>query len=76
MAADRGIVPTSFSFDPVLGDARNVLTGTPFDVSGKDSAILADFRGKVDKLEIPDAEKKRLLDAGIAAMQGPDARPA
>ncbi len=70
-AARRGIVPTSFSFDPVLSDARNVLTGTPFDDSGKDSAILADFRGKVEKLETTDAEKRRLLDAGIAAMKGP-----
>jgi uncharacterized protein (DUF885 family) len=71
LSAERRIVPTSFSFDPVLGDARNVLTGTPFDASGKDSAILADFRAKVEKLEAPDADKKRLLDAGIAAMQGP-----
>ncbi len=70
-AAARGIVPTSFSFDPVVADARNVLTGTPFDSSGKDSAILADFRAKVEKLDAPDTEKKRLLDAGIAAMQGP-----
>ena len=71
MAAERGIVPTSFSFDPVLADCRAVLSGTPFVDSGKDSAILADFRGKVDKLEIADSEKKRLLDAGIAAMRGP-----
>jgi uncharacterized protein (DUF885 family) len=70
-AAQRGIVPTSFSFDPVIADARAVIAGSPFDESGKDSAILADFRGKVDKLEIADAEKKRLLDAGIAAMKGP-----
>ena len=70
-AAERGIVPTSFSFDPVIADARNVISGVPFDSSGTDSAILADFRGKVEKLEIPEAEKKRLLDAGIAAMQGP-----
>ncbi len=70
-AAERGIVPTSFSFDPVIADARNVISGAPFDSSGTDSAILADFRGKVEKLEIPEAEKKRLLDAGIAAMQGP-----
>ena len=49
-AARRGIVPTSFSFDPVIGDGRNVITGAPFDGSDKDSAILADFRGKVDKL--------------------------
>ena len=71
VAADRGVVPTSYSFDPVLADARAVLTGAPFDDSGTDSALLADFRAKVDKLEIPDADRKRLLDAGIAAMRGP-----
>ena len=70
-SAERGIVPTSFSFDPVVADARNVISGAPFDASGKDSAILADFRGKVEKLDVPEAEKKRLLDAGIAAMKGP-----
>jgi uncharacterized protein (DUF885 family) len=70
-AARRGIVPTSYSFDPVIADARAVIAGSPFDDSGKDSAILADFRGKVAKLEIADAEKKRLLDEGIAAMKGP-----
>jgi len=70
-SARRGIVPTSFSFDPVIADARNVISGAPFDASGADSAILADFRAKVGKLEVPEAEKKRLLDAGIAAMQGP-----
>ncbi|MGE0030341.1 MAG: DUF885 family protein [Steroidobacteraceae bacterium] len=71
LAADRGIVPTSYSFDPVLADARNVLTGEPFDGSGKESAILADFRGKVGKLAIAEPEKQRLMDAGIAAMRGP-----
>lgn len=70
-SARRGVVPTSFSFDPVIADARNVLTGTPFDDSGKDSAILADFRAKVEKLDVPAAEKQRLLEAGIAAMKGP-----
>ncbi|MEX0733071.1 MAG: DUF885 domain-containing protein [Steroidobacteraceae bacterium] len=71
IAAARGIVPTSFSFDPVLADCRAVLAGAPFDESGKDSAILADFRGKVEKLQLADAEKKRLLDEGTAAMRGP-----
>ena len=70
-AARRGIVPTSYSFDPVLGDSRNVISGAPFDDSGKDSAILADFRGKVEKLKADDATKKRLLDDGIAALKGP-----
>jgi uncharacterized protein (DUF885 family) len=71
MAAARGVVPTSYSFDPVLSDARNVLKGSPFDDSGTDSAVLADFRGKVGKLDIADAEKERLLAAGTAALNGP-----
>ena len=72
MAADRGIVPTAFSFDPVLSDGRAVLSGAPFDDSGKDSALLADFRGKVEKIEnATPEEKKRLLDQGMAAMKGP-----
>ncbi|MGQ0384780.1 MAG: DUF885 domain-containing protein, partial [Gammaproteobacteria bacterium] len=71
MAAARGVVPTSYSFDPVLEDARKVLTGAPFDDSGKDSAVLADFRAKVGKLSVEQAEKERLLAAGIAALAGP-----
>ena len=74
LAAERGIVPTSFSFDPVLADGRNVLKGAPFDDSKEDSAILADFRGKIAKLEIADAEKQRLVDAAIAALKGPFSR--
>lgn len=71
MAAARGIVPTSFSFDPVLTDAQNVIKGAPFDDSGEDSAILADFRGKVDALDIEQAEKDRLIAAGTEALKGP-----
>jgi uncharacterized protein (DUF885 family) len=71
IAAERGIVPTSFSFDPVLKDGRNVLKGAPFDGSAEDSALLADFRAKVGKLEIADAEKQRLIDSAIAALKGP-----
>jgi uncharacterized protein (DUF885 family) len=55
----------------VLIDGRNVLKGAPFDGSTEDSAILADFRGKVGKLEIPDAEKQRLIDAAMVALKGP-----
>ncbi len=71
LAAARGVVPTSFAFDPVLDDARNVLKGAPFDGATQDSAILADFRAKVGKLAIPDAGKRRLIDAGVAALEGP-----
>jgi uncharacterized protein (DUF885 family) len=70
-AARRGIVPTSFSFDPVLADVRNVITGAPFDEGAGDSAILADFRGKLEKLDVDDATRQRLLDEGAAALAGP-----
>lgn len=71
LAAGRGVVPTSFAFDPVLADARNMLKGGPFDGSGTDSAVLADFRAKVGKLGITEAERERLLTAAVAALTGP-----
>ncbi|MEO1242164.1 MAG: DUF885 domain-containing protein [Pseudomonadota bacterium] len=69
MAAERGIVPTSFSFDPVVTDAGNIIKGAPFDDSEEDSAILADFRGKVDALEIEEDEKARLMAEATSALQ-------
>lgn len=71
MAAARGIVPTSFSFDPVITDARNIIKGAPFDDSGEDAAIFADFKGKVDALEIDQAEKDRLIAEAEEALTGP-----
>jgi uncharacterized protein (DUF885 family) len=70
-AARRGIVPTSFAFDPVLADGGKVISGAPFDDSGQDSAILADFRGKVAKIEADEATKKRLIAEATAALEGP-----
>ncbi len=71
MAAAKGIAPTSFSFDPVITDARNVIKGLPFDDSGEDSAIFADFKGKVEKLDISAKEKARLIGEASTALQGP-----
>ncbi len=70
IAADKGIVPTSFSFDPVITDARNVIKGAPYDQTGADSAIWADFKGKVEKLNASAAVKKKLLADGEKALTG------
>lgn len=70
LAAQRGVVPTSFSFDPVLTDSRSLLKGAPFD-SGPDSPILADFKGKVEKLTIKASEKQRLIAAASEGLKGP-----
>lgn len=69
-AAANGVVPTSFSFDPVIADAKSVIKGAPFD-DGEDSAIYADFKAKVGKLEISEKEKTRLIGEAAKALKGP-----
>jgi uncharacterized protein (DUF885 family) len=65
-----GIVPSTFNFAPVRRDAEKVLAGAPF-TSGADTPVYADFRGKVGKLAIPQAEKDRLLASAREALTGP-----
>jgi uncharacterized protein (DUF885 family) len=70
-AADLGIVPTSFSFDPVLKDARALLRGAPIEPGAAEHPLLADFRAKVGALPITEAEQARLLAAASEAIAGP-----
>lgn len=65
-----GIVPSTFNFAPVRRDAEKVLAGAPF-TSGPDTPVYADFRAKVAKLDVPQAEKDRLLGAAREALTGP-----
>jgi uncharacterized protein (DUF885 family) len=68
--AQQGIVPPRFNFAPVRADAQRVLDGAPFK-SGADTPVFADFKAKVGKLAIADAEKARLIAAASEAMTGP-----
>ncbi|HEX8363808.1 MAG TPA: DUF885 domain-containing protein [Allosphingosinicella sp.] len=68
--AELGIVPPRFNFAPVRADARRILAGAPFG-SGEDSAVLADFRAKVGRLQAPDDVKARLVAAARDALTGP-----
>ena len=49
-AAEAGIRPPHFVYDYVLSDARNMLTGQPFDGAGQ-SPLMKDFMSKIDALE-------------------------
>ncbi|CAA9512297.1 MAG: protein of unknown function DUF885 [uncultured Sphingomonadaceae bacterium] len=69
-----GVLPPKWVFPYVVNDARNVTKGAPFG-PGPDSALWADFKGKVGKLDAPAAEKTRLLEAGRRALLD-DVRPA
>jgi uncharacterized protein (DUF885 family) len=71
LCAEHGVVPTTFSFEPVLKDARNLLKGAPFEAGAEDNPLLVDFKTKVGKLEIADADKQRLVNDAIAALTGP-----
>ncbi|HET9397855.1 MAG TPA: DUF885 domain-containing protein, partial [Sphingomicrobium sp.] len=68
--AAMGIVPSRFNFGPVRNDTRRVLAGAPFS-AGTDTPVFADFKAKVGKLAIPDAEKARLIAAAADALAGP-----
>lgn len=58
----KGIVPPKFVFPLVLDSSRGIITGAPFDASGKPSAILEDFEQKVAKLPDTDpATRDRLV---------------
>ena len=65
-----GIVPPAFNFAPVREDGRRVLTGAPF-TDGPDAPLFADFKTKVGRLQIPQAEKDRLIAAARDALTGP-----
>jgi len=58
----KGIVPPKFVFPLVLDSSRGIITGAPFDQSGKPSALLEDFEQKISKLPDTDpATRDRLV---------------
>jgi uncharacterized protein (DUF885 family) len=70
-AQARGVLPPIFVFPLLIEAAREVVTGAPFDQSGKPSALLADIEGKIAALkDAGDTEKKQLLADATAALTG------
>ena len=68
--AELGIVPPRFNFAPVRADGRRLLAGAPIG-AGPDHPLFADFRTKVGRLDIAQAEKDRLIAAARDALTGP-----
>ncbi|MFC4349636.1 DUF885 domain-containing protein [Kordiimonas lipolytica] len=66
--AGMGIQAPQFVYPYVIEASENLLKGTPFDDSGEDSVLLADFRKKVADLEISEAEQAALVDEASAAL--------
>jgi uncharacterized protein (DUF885 family) len=66
--ARHGVRPPSFSYPLVIANCENLLRGAPFDNSGVDSPILADFRTKLARVDLTDAEKERLDRDALAGL--------
>ncbi|TPE60086.1 DUF885 domain-containing protein [Sandaracinobacter neustonicus] len=62
-----GVIPPRWTFPYVLADIGNITKGAPFD-GGADSALFADFKGKVAKLDLPQAEKDALIAQAATAL--------
>lgn len=57
---EKGIIAPDFVLPHVLRDSRNILKGAPFD-GNEPSTLLADFSGKIARLDISNAEQAKLL---------------
>jgi uncharacterized protein (DUF885 family) len=65
----HGVVPPRWVFPKVAEIGRNVISGAPFDDSGKASPIWADFTNKVARLNaVDDRTKEQLIQDGRAAL--------
>jgi uncharacterized protein (DUF885 family) len=66
--AEMGILAPRFVYPYVLSDINNVVTGAPF-TEGPDSTLLADFKGKLTKLDIePNAAEALIAEANKALL--------
>lgn len=65
--AAKGIMPPKWVYPYVISDAKNVITGAPFD-GGPDAPLFADFKGKVAKLAISQIEKDLLIADAARAL--------
>jgi uncharacterized protein (DUF885 family) len=67
LRAEKGIIAPKFVYPYVISDSKNIITGAPFD-DGEASALWGDFTGKLDKLEIDEGQREKLLADAKKAM--------
>ena len=67
-AYDMGVRTARWTYAPMIATSRNIISGYPFDESGEDSPIMADFRSKVTALDLPEDEHQRLISEAETAM--------
>jgi len=58
---EENLLLADWQYPQMVQSSRNVISGVPFDDSGEDSTLWADFQSKVAALEIEDSEREQLL---------------
>ncbi|MDN3484185.1 DUF885 domain-containing protein [Pseudoalteromonas sp. APC 3224] len=66
--ADKNIIAPKFVFPHVIDSSKNIIKGAPFE-QGEDSTLLADFKRKVNALEIDQAEKDALISKATDSLK-------
>lgn len=66
--AEKGAPAPAWVYAHVAGDARTFLKGAPFE-DGPDSSLLADFKVKIARIELSDADRARLVREAEAALK-------
>ena len=64
-----GIVAPKFVYPYVIADSERILAGAPFE-DGEPSTLMADFSGKIAKLDISDDQRQQLLLQASDALLG------
>ncbi|MEL7482584.1 MAG: DUF885 domain-containing protein [Pseudomonadota bacterium] len=67
--AAAGVRPPRFSFEFVIDESRKIISGAPFDASDTDSAIWADVKTKIEKLQTEDKLSKADGESLLAAAE-------
>ena len=65
--ADKGIIAPKFVYPYVIDDSKNIISGAPFE-DGTDSTLWADFKQKIEKLEVDEKQKEKLLSEANKAL--------
>jgi uncharacterized protein (DUF885 family) len=61
LRAQKHIIAPKFVFPYAISDSENIIAGTPFDDTKKQSVLWADFTRKVEALSLSDQIKQQLL---------------
>jgi uncharacterized protein (DUF885 family) len=61
LRASKGMVPPRFTFARMEAQSREMLKGIPFDRGPRNSPLYGDFKTKLDKFEMPQADRDALL---------------